>query len=476
MGEVMTELPSFDLVVIGSGPAGQKAAVAAAKLRRRVAIVDDWGMVGGVSLHSGTIPTKTLREAILQLTGFRQRSFAVHAAAPLPQINAEELRRRVHLVIDRQMRVVVDQMRRNGITVKDGLARFVDPHTLEIVGPSGIEIVRADRVLIGCGTRPARDPAIPFDGQSVLVTDEQDRLLALPREVIVVGAGVIGLEYASMLLALGLKVTVVEQKSTVLDFVDQEIVEALCYHLRRLGAILRFGEKVRAVRVERPEEGASHAPPARVIAQLESGKLINGDCLLHAVGRQGNADRLQAEAAGLEVDARGRIKVDANFQTAVPHIYAAGDVIGFPALASTSMDQGRRASCHMFGVPTCAQENLLAYGIYTIPEISMVGETERKLTEESIPYEVGLAKYEELARGQIIGESTGMLKLLFHRETLQLLGVHAFGESAAELIHIGQAVLSLHGTIEYFRDTVFNYPTFAEAYKVAALDGLNRLR
>jgi NAD(P) transhydrogenase len=472
----MSATNSFDLVVIGSGPAGQKGAVAAAKLGKQVAVVDRGAMLGGVSLHSGTIPSKTLREVILYLTGFRQRSFYGKAYTLQNRIDAADLRRRVQQVVERQMQVVSDQLRRNGITVKEGAARFVDPHTVEVEGPSGIESLHAKHVLIGCGTRPARDPNIPFDGDRIVVADELEHLERLPRDALVVGAGVIGLEYASMMLALGVKVTIIEQRPTILDFVDHEIVEALSYHLRRLGAILRLGERVESVRVEDHEGSEPGTQHKRVVAHLESGKQVHGDWLLYTVGRQTNADLLNLAAAGLEADSRGRISVNPNLQTAVPHIYAAGDVIGFPALASTSMDQGRRASYHMFGAPMPNREELLAYGIYTIPEISMVGKTERQLTQEHIPYEIGVSKYEEIAKGQIAGDSIGMLKLLFHRDSLQLLGVHAMGENATELIHIGQAVLTFGGTIQYFRDNVFNYPTFAEAYKVAALDGLNRLR
>jgi NAD(P) transhydrogenase len=327
-------------------------------------------------------------------------------------------------------------------------------------------VVRGEHFLIACGTRPARHPDIPFDGKQVLASDQFFQMDEIPKELIIVGGGVIGLEFASMLAALDVVITLIEQRNTVLDFVDAEIVEALCYHMRRQGAIFRLGEKV--VNVERDARN-------RVVANLESGKRINAGALLYAVGRQANTDLLNLDAAGLTVEARGKLAVSENFQTAVPHIYAAGDVIGFPSLASTSMEQGRLASCHIFGAPAQIAQGLLPYGIYTIPEISMVGQTELSLTAAKIPFEVGIAKYEELAKAQIVGDHTGMLKILFHPDTRKVLGVHAMGENAAEIVHIGQAVLSFGGTMDYFRDTVFNYPTFAEAYKVAGLNGLNKL-
>lgn len=457
---------SFDLAVIGSGPAGQKGAIAAAKLGKSVAIIDVRNMLGGVTLHGGTLPSKTLREAILYLTGLRQRAFYGREYRLKDEITIADLRSRVQTVVEGEVAVVADQLRRNGIALLRGSARFRDPHTLAVEGGDEELLVRAEHILIACGTRPARSPAIPCDGQKILVADQLGLVEALPRRLIVVGAGVIGLEYASMLAALGIEVTLVEQRPTFLDFVDQEITEALSYHLRRLGMVFRLGETVKSVGLN---------GQGTVAAQLESGKKIQADALLYTVGRQTNSDTLGLEAAGLTADARGRIQVDEGYRTAVPHIFAAGDVIGFPALASTSMEQGRIASCKMFDGPCEASVASLPYGIYTIPEISMVGKTERELTAAKTPYEVGLAKYEELAKGQMVGDQSGLLKILFDPETRKVLGVHVIGEGATEIIHIGQAVMALGGTLEYFRDTVFNYPTFAEAYKVAALDGLNKL-
>jgi len=458
---------TYDLVVIGSGPAGQKGAISAAKHGKKVAVIDRKGMLGGVSLHTGTIPSKTLREAILYMTGFRQRAFYGCDYAVKDRIGKEDLSARVRIVQERELEVVRHQFRRNEITVIQGSAQFVDPHTIRVETESGDISLAAEKILIACGTRPARNPMIPFDGQTVIDSGEMESLSRIPKELIVVGAGVIGIEYASMCAALEIRVTIIEQRPEMLDFVDREIVEQLQYHLRNLDVILRFGEKV--LSVEKDSSGA-------VVAILDSGKTVSAEALLYAVGRQTNADLLNLDAAGVEIDGRGKISVNEHFQTAIPHIYAAGDVIGFPALAATSMEQGRLAASHMFGGAANNSAFPLPYGIYTIPEISMIGKTERQLTEEKIPYEVGVAKYDELARGQILGDQTGKLKLLFDPKNLKLLGLHIIGEGATELIHIGQAVLNTGATIEYFRDTVFNYPTLAEAYKVAALNGLNKLR
>ena len=457
----------YDLVVIGSGPAGQKGAIAAAKLGKRVAVIDRLDMLGGVCIHGGTVPSKTLREAILHLTGFRHRSFYGADYVVRDRISIRDLASRVAQVTTREISVVKDQLRRNNVDFFSGTAHFADAHTVEVEGHDQVHIVRGEFILIACGTRPARHPDIPFDGKQILASDQFFQMDEIPKEMIIVGGGVIGLEFASMLAGLDVVITLIEQRDAVLDFVDAEIVEALCYHMRRSGAIFRLGEKV--VNVERDARG-------RVVANLESGKRIHAAALIYAVGRQANTDLLNLEAAGLSAGPRGKLNVGANFQTEVPHIYAAGDVIGFPSLASTSMEQGRLASCQMFGVPARAVQGLLPYGIYTIPEISMVGQTELSLTAAKIPFEVGVAKYEELAKAQIVGDHTGMLKILFHPDTRKVLGVHAIGESAAEIVHIGQAVLSFGGTMDYFRDTVFNYPTFAEAYKVAGLNGLNKLQ
>ena len=458
---------SFDLIVIGSGPAGQKGAICAAKLRKRVAVIDRTMMLGGVCVHTGTIPSKSVREAIFQLTGIAVRTFYGNSYRGKGDFSVQDLASRVTSIVSRETDVIRAQLRRNGVSIYQGMGQFADPHTVEVIGESDKITLRGEHVLIACGTRPARNTEIPFDGKRIIDTDEFTCLGSLPREMIVVGAGVVGLEYASFMAAVGVEVTLIDQRPTILDFVDREIVDALSYHLRQMGTTFRLGEKVTRVGIDETRD--------MVFAELESGKKIRADMLLYAVGRQANGDLLQLEAAGLAADSRGKVKVNANYQTEVPHIYAAGDIIGFPALASTSMEQGRLASCRMFGAPSEHMPELFPYGIYTIPEISTVGQTEEKLTAAKVPYEVGISKFNELAKSMMLGDETGMLKLLFDRHTRKLLGVHILGQRATEIVHIGQAVLAFGGTIEYFRDTVFNYPTLAEAYKVAALDGLNKL-
>jgi len=457
----------YDLVVIGSGPAGQKGAICAAKMRKKVAIVDRKRTIGGVCVHTGTIPSKTLREAVLYLSGFRQRTFYGRGYVVKDRIALSDLTFRAQAVMAREIEVIKAQLRRNYVTTLEGDAQFLDAHTIEIKGDDESHLVRGKHVLIACGTRPAHSNDYRIDGKRIFDSDQVNGLEELPRDLILVGAGIIGLEYASMFAALGVKVTLLDQRPTLLDFADREIVENLCFQLRQMGTVLRLGEKVTSVGFDEQKE--------RVFAKLESGKNIHGQGLLYTIGRQANSDQLNLAATGLSADGRGKLLVNEHFQTAVPHIYAAGDVIGFPALASTSMEQGRLASCHMFGLPGTMPPNLVPYGIYTIPEISMVGQTEEQLTRDKVPYEVGLARYAELAKGQMLGDDQGLLKLLFNTETLKLLGVHVIGDRAAEIVHIGQAVLAMGGTLEYFRDTVFNYPTLAEAYKVAALDGLNKL-
>ena len=458
----------FDLVVIGSGPSGQKSAVAAAKIGKRVAVVDRNQMIGGVCVQTGTIPSKTLREAILHFKSFTETAAYSGDNGSKPDVTVQDLAFRVQSIISREMTVIRSQLKRNRIAVIEGAARFIDAHNLAIESASRpTTTVRGEHIVIACGTRPAHSPEITCDGKRVIDTDQLPAMCGIPREMIVVGAGVVGIEYASFLAALGTEVTLIDQRPVILDFVDREIVDALCYHLRQSGMTFRLGEKVTRVGIDEQRD--------RVFAELESGKRVAADMLLYAVGRQANGDQLNLEEAGLQADARGRLSVNRSLQTAVPHIYAVGDVIGFPALASTSMEQGRLASCHMFGLPFVHMAELFPYGIYTIPEISMVGQTEEQLTTKKVPYEVGIAKYAELAKSMMLGDESGMLKLLFERNTHELLGVHAIGQRATEIIHIGQAVLSYGGKIDYFRDAVFNYPTLAEAYKVAALDGLNKL-
>jgi NAD(P) transhydrogenase len=457
---------TYDLIVIGSGPAGHHAAIQGAKLGRRVAVVERQQCLGGVCINTGTIPSKTLREAVLYLSGVHQRGFYGVSYRVKPHITMQDLMLRCHHVIEREIDVYRAQFARNGVDVLEGHAAFEDPHTIRVTGSSRDARFRADHFVIATGTTPARARGMPSDHASVIDSDGLFQLADVPRNMIIVGGGVIGVEYACMFATLGVAVTLVDGRHRLLDFVDTEIVDALVYHMRTNGVTLRLGEMVE--RVECPSD-------RHVVAHLASHKQLHAETLLYAAGRFGNTATLNLEAAGLSADPRGRLAVDATFRTAVPHIYAAGDVVGFPSLASVSMEQGRVASASAFGVPTVTLPALFPYGLYTIPEVSFVGQTEEQLTEAQVPYEVGIANYREIARGGIIGDSIGRLKLIFHRETGAVLGVHIIGDGATELVHIGQAVIALGGTIHYFIDHVFNYPTLAECYKVAALAGINKL-
>jgi NAD(P) transhydrogenase len=457
----------YDILVIGSGPGGQKAAIAAAKLGRRVALVDRPESIGGVSLHTGTIPSKTLREAVLYLTGLNQRDMYGQSYRLKDDITIGDLTARTEHVVSREVDVIRSQLSRNQVPILPGTGHFMDEHTVAVRDASGQDrVVTADFIVIATGTRPARPATVEFDDRTVLDSDSVLSMERVPRSMVIVGAGVIGMEYASMFAALGSKVTVVEQRDGMLDFCDGEVVEALKYHLRDLAVTFRFGETVAAV--ERHERGT--------LTVLESGKKIAADAVMYSAGRQGLTDALDLDRAGLTADKRGRITVDGHYRTAVPHIYAVGDVIGFPALAATSMEQGRTATYHAFGEPVHGMLDLQPIGIYTIPEISFIGRTEDQLTDELIPFEVGVSRYRELARGQIIGDAHGMLKLLVSPTDRRLLGVHCFGTGATELIHIGSAVMGCGGTVDYLVDAVFNYPTLAESYKVAALDVTNKIR
>jgi NAD(P) transhydrogenase len=461
----------YDLLVIGSGPAGQRAAIQAAKVNRRVALVEKKSVLGGVSVNTGTIPSKTLREAVLDLSGYGEREFYGLSHTFRKRIDMPELLYRVDTVVRHEIDVTRAQLLRNRVEVISATASFIDPHTLRLdyVDGSGQRSVTAAQVIIAPGTEATRDDHIPFDGRRVLTSDDILRLDALPRTMVVVGAGVIGCEYASMFAALGVRVTLVDRRPRLLPFVDGEIVDTLSYLLRENRVMFRLNESVRGIEVLDGDE-AGH-----VRITLDSGKQIVAEKALYSIGRTGNTGRLNLANAGIEADERGRIAVNENYQTQAPHIYAVGDVIGFPSLASTSMEQGRLAACHALGIKTTSVPELFPYGIYTIPEISMVGRNEEELTHDGVPYEVGKARYREIARGQILGDTTGLLKLLFHIETRRLLGVHIIGEGASELVHIGQAVLAFGGTVDYFVNTVFNYPTLAECYKTAAFDGINRI-
>ncbi len=456
----------YDLIVIGSGPGGQRAAIQGAKAGKRVAVIEKQAAVGGVCINTGTIPSKTIREAVLHLSGFHDRNFYGANHCNGASCTMADLNFRVQRVIENEIGVIQSQLKRNGVELIRGIASFVGPHEIRVEGINGVARVEADYVVIATGTKPAENSKVAINRRNIINSDQILSMPHIPKTLIVVGGGVIGVEYACMFATLGVRVIIVEKRPRLLEFADTEMVEALSYQLRDQRATMRMNEEV---------ESVEELPDGKVAANLVSKKRIIGDALLYAVGRQGNIDALNLSAAGIESDDRGRIKVDANYATAQPHIYAVGDVIGFPSLASVSMEQGRIAAGRAFNLDVHTDPAGYPYGIYTIPQISFIGKTEEQLTDEDVPYEVGVAYYREIARGQISGHTDGRLKLLFHRETLELLGVHIFGEDAAELLHIGQAVFMLKGKVTYFVDTVFNYPTLAECYKAAAFNGLNRL-
>ncbi len=461
-------MDSYDMIVIGSGPAGQKAAIAAAKLGRRAAIVERKDMVGGVCINTGTIPSKTLREAVLYLTGLNQRELYGQSYRVKQDITIADLSSRTQHVIAREVDVIRNQLARNHVHMYVGTARFITPRTIVVTNEAGNSVeLSADKIVIAVGTKPAHPSTVEFDGETIVDSDQILSIANVPSSMVVVGAGVVGIEYASMFAALGTKVTIVERRPTMLDFCDKEIIEALQYQLRELAVTFRYSETVREVQRH----------PAGTLTVLESGKRIPADTVLYSAGRQGLTDELNIAAAGLGASDRGKIEVNENLQTEVEHIYAVGDVIGFPALAATAMEQGRRAAYHAFNEPVGNKlGDLQPIGIYTIPELSFVGRTEESLTSANVPFEVGVSRYRELARGAILGDSYGMLKILVHAESRELLGVHVFGTNATELVHIGQTVMGCGGTVDYLVDAVFNYPTLAESYKVAALDAVNKMR
>jgi len=465
----VSEVYDYDLVCIGSGPAGQRAAVQAAKLGKRTAVIDRAKCVGGVCIETGTIPSKTLREAAVFFSGLGGRFDRRRVVRSEIRLTAEQLLARVDEVVHSESEVVENQLRRNDVVLVRGEASFLGPHMLVVQTPDGWRKVSADKIVIAVGSRPAPPPGVPTDGELIITSDEVAKLKHLPRTMAVVGGGVIGIEYASIFAAVGIQVTLVEKRDRPLEFVDREIVDELLHQMRNRNVTFRLGEAVEGLEV-------SEGPPRRAVILLESGKRIVSDLVLFSVGRFAATERLNLEAAGLTADDRGRIKVDERFQTIVPNIFAAGDVIGYPSLAATSSEQGRLAACHAFSVEAGPMSRHFPIGIYAIPEISMVGATEQELTEQKVPYEIGMARYREIARGQILGDDSGLLKMVFQRSDRRLLGVHTIGTGATELVHIGQAVYGLGGGLDYFLDTVFNYPTLAECYKVAALDASNKLR
>jgi len=458
----------YDFIVIGSGPAGRRGAIQAAKAGQSVLIVDKGRDIGGVCVHTGTVPSKTLRETVLNLSGWRERGFYGSAYKVKANISAADLKKRLLMTIEHEVNILDNQFDRNHVTRMQGTARFISRDQISLTTPDGeIHHIEFGKILLAVGTKPFRPDYIPFDGKSVLDCDDILDLQSLPRSLTVIGAGVIGLEYASIFNALDIPVTVVEPRKTVLDFLDADIVEDFLHDLRKRGVRMCLGVKAKQIK----NDGK------RCFVKLADGRIIESSTILFAAGRIGSTDELGLDACGLDVDHRGRIAVNRKtFETKVPNIYAAGDIIGFPSLASTSMEQGRIAACHALDIPKASPPDYFPYGIYAVPEISTIGLTEKEVRAANLPYQVGIARLRETSRGQIMGIQGGLMKMVFSLESRQLLGVHIIGEGATELIHIGQAVLNLNGKLDYFINNIFNYPTLAEAYKIAALDAWNKMR
>lgn len=458
---------NFDFLVIGSGPAGQKAAIQAAKLGKKVAIVDRRSGIGGVCLHTGTVPSKTMREAVLYLSGYSQRGFYGQGYRLKDDLTMADLKQRLYTTIQREEEVILHQLNRNGVQLFNGTATFTDEKHVQVKDEKGkVTKIQADKFLIGTGTYPVHPENYPFDCGKVIDSDNILDLEELPRSMTVIGAGVIGVEYASIFSALDVEVNLIDGRDNLLGFMDKELTDDLVHQFRDQGMVVRLGEQVDSITYQ--ETGS-------VLTVLKSGKQLHSDVVLVAAGRSGNTQSLALETAGVELNNRNLIQVNENYQSSQPHIYAAGDIIGFPSLASTAMEQGRQVACHAFGQNINNKLENFPFGIFAVPEMSMVGATEQELTKSNIPYEVGIARLRETTRGQIMGLEHGMLKLIFNLEKQELLGVHIIGEGATELIHIGQAALVLNGGLDYFLENVFNYPTLAEAYKIAALDAWNRL-
>ncbi len=460
-------MSDYDLIIIGSGPSGRAAAIQAGKLRRKVLVIDRKDRLGGVSVHTGTVPSKTLRETVLNLSGWRERSFYGRSYRVKDQIDADDLKSRLHMTLDHEVDVLEHQFNRNHVETLHGLAKFIGPNEIEVATEAGeTSRITADKFLISTGTRTFRPDYVPFNNKTIVDGDEFLEMDTIPRSLVVVGAGVIGVEYATMFSALDVRVTLVEPRDTFLDFIDQRLIQEFTYLIRENGVDLRLGSAIKTI-----QDADAH-----VEVTLENGRHVRGEMLLFAAGRVGATKSLNLDAVGIETDHRGRITVDRKtYQTNIPHIYAAGDVIGHPSLASTSLQQGRVAACHALETPTLEESPWFPYGIYSVPEMSTCGMSEEELAERDIPYEIGIARFRETSRGHIMGLEHGLLKMLVSLKTRRLLGVQIVGEGATELIHIGQAVMNLKGTVDYFVQNTFNYPTLAEAYKIAGLDAFNRM-
>ncbi|NKB44949.1 MAG: Si-specific NAD(P)(+) transhydrogenase [Alphaproteobacteria bacterium] len=458
----------YDLIVVGSGPAGKRGAIQAAKLGKDVLVVEKNFRVGGVSVHTGTIPSKTLRETVINLTGWRERGFYGVNYRVKKNISAEDLKTRLNMTLGHEIDVLENQFARNAVETIQGDAAFADDKTITVTDHTGSQQkFTADKFLLAVGTKPYKPDHIPFDGEQIIDSDDILALEKLPRTLTVVGAGVIGVEYATIFSALDIPVTVIDPRDPIMEFLDHELTSELVHELKDRKVIFHLGCTVE--NIEKNDIG-------QCVVKLDSGRVVKTHMVLFAAGRVGATDSIGLENCGLEADKRGRIEVDPNtFETKVPHIFAAGDVIGFPALASTSMEQGRLAACHAFNHHVTDPPKFFPYGIYAIPEMSTVGQSEHEVREDNVQYECGIARFRETSRGQIMGIKSGMLKMIFSLADRKLLGVHIIGEGATELIHIGQAVMHFGGTVDYFVESTFNYPTLAEAYKIAALDAWNRM-
>lgn len=460
-------MQKFDLIIIGSGPAGKTAAIQGAKLGKSVAIIDGMPQVGGVCVHTGTIPSKTLRETVLNLTGWRERGFYGRSYRAKADIQAGDLMQRLNMTLQSEVDILEDHLVRNGVIIFQGLGRFLSDTDVEVRTLLGdTSTITSDRIIIAVGTKTFRPDYVPFDGKAVIDSDEVTRMQTLPRSMTVIGAGVVGVEYATIFSTLDINVTLVEPRDTMLDFIDNEVLMHFRHDIVDQGLRLQFGQKVS--KIERRKSGTC-------VVHLESNRAIASDMILFAAGRVGATDSLGLDKIGIEVDHRKRLSVNESFQTNIPNIYAVGDVIGFPSLASTSLEQGRAAALHALGCEVHQLPEFFPYGIYAVPEMSSVGMTEEEVIKRKISYEVGIVPLPETSRGKVMGLQSGLMKLIFSTKSRRLLGAHIVGEGATELIHIGQAVLTLKGTLDYFLENAFNYPTLAEAYKVASLHAHNRM-
>lgn len=456
---------NYDLAVIGTGPGGRGAAIQAAKLGKKVAVIEKQPLLGGVSVNTGTIPSKALRQAILYLTGYFQRGIYGENYRLKQQVTISDLNVHTQKIVKERVITLEDQYRRNNVDIHFGQASFLGSHLLKIDLGSSSQTINANKIVIATGSKPAKSKTVPINQTNILDSDGILQLKSIPDSLVVVGGGIIGMEYASFFSTLGTEVTVIDIRENILPFLDNEISMALQTHLEQKGMVFHLGEM--ATKVTQTS--------GRIETLTDKNNVVYSEALLYAIGRIGMIEELGLTSLGIESDIRGKIHVNENFQTNVSHIYAVGDVIGPPALAATSQEQGRCAARHAFGLGNSKPAELLPIAIYTIPEISMVGRTETELRNRSIPYEVGIGMYADTARGKIIGDSSGKLKLLFNSTNHKLLGVHIIGEGASELVHIGQIGLAMGTDLDYFVDNVFNYPTLAECYRIAALDALNKL-